>query len=122
MHSISFLFGTTLLFPFLSFSFPAQDKMLRVMLYDHIVNDIKSINEKGRNPKVCTAVGWVCRARLSAPASRGRLFQACRRNASLISLPHRRTALPYRCLEHTIVGLGESYPAFVARKSVQQQQ
>lgn len=31
---------------------PAQDKMLRVMLYDHIVNDIKSINEKGRNPKV----------------------------------------------------------------------
>ncbi|CAM9948111.1 unnamed protein product, partial [Ectocarpus fasciculatus] len=30
----------------------AQDKMLRVMLYDHIVNDIKSINEKGRNPKL----------------------------------------------------------------------
>ncbi|CAM9920575.1 unnamed protein product, partial [Hapterophycus canaliculatus] len=28
------------------------DKMLRVMLYDHIVNDIKSINEKGRNPKL----------------------------------------------------------------------
>ncbi|CAN0413956.1 unnamed protein product, partial [Scytosiphon promiscuus] len=26
--------------------------MLRVMLYDHIVNDIKSINEKGRNPKL----------------------------------------------------------------------
>lgn len=33
-----------------------QDKMLRVMLYDHIVNDIKSINEKGRNPKVCPCV------------------------------------------------------------------
>lgn len=37
-----------------------QDKMLRVMLYDHIVNDIKSINEKGRNPKVCLVFSLGC--------------------------------------------------------------
>lgn len=30
----------------------SQDKNLRKMLYEHIVSDIKSINEKGRNPKV----------------------------------------------------------------------
>lgn len=26
--------------------------MLRVMLCEHIVNDIRTVNEKGRNPKV----------------------------------------------------------------------
>lgn len=29
-----------------------QDKGLRAMLYGHIVNDIKGLNEKGRDPKV----------------------------------------------------------------------